>query len=518
MHDAQRVQQVGDIVRQPPVGRQQPAGSAQQLLEQRLTGGLVERPVVVGHAAGREQRGDRQLLHAAVLTYIERGEVKAEGTRQGERVRHPSAPGHALEAGRGQRPLEQLEVRNEAMRVVALDRSTRLRCGVQQCAQPGRHVQRLPPDRLVAEPARGVLRQGHLGDVAGQRCGELRGHLHLPLRDAQLGRERLDLRDVPLQRCAPLHAEGPARDVGGDVRVAVPVAADPGAVAQERGQLRAAAVVLPQGAPQIGVDARHCLPDHARQEVQALPHLVAHLRTLGADLVGGEQDQHLVVERIEQRLLFLRRGFQRPRRQKVADPPLLLEHGAPAGLGGMGRERRLDVERREQRLDIGQRHAVRRQLGHQLADRLRARRLRPRAGPVDADDLLLLGLVHQVEERRERAQQRDQVGKRERGDALHRQLPPAGGACLLRFLAEQPQLLDLREHRRAVARPDRLAEHRPEQVHVLAQGARDPRALARHLQTAPAAHAVLVLGKNPGDPTGDQPAGSRSPHESRPSW
>ena len=220
-----------------------------------------------------------------------------------------------------------------------------------------------------------------------------------------------------------MHLQRPPGDVGGHVRVAVAVAPDPRPEAQEESRLRVHIVAVAQRPPHILPQLGHHLPDRCGQVVQSLLDLVTHLRPLGPDFVGREQEHDLVVDLIEEPCLLL--GGRLPASktdQKRGDPLLLLQDRRPPCLGRMGREGRLDVEAAEIREDVLERNAGGVERLYRLGDRLR-----PRAPAcalaVDADDLLLLRLVHQVEERGVGAQEHDDVVELEAGDPLRGSTP-----------------------------------------------------------------------------------------------
>ena len=220
-------------------------------------------------------------------------------------------------------------------------------------------------------------------------------------------------------------AERPRGDFGRDVRVAVAVAADPRAVAHDgaealaRGLWRLAAarrprsvVLLPVGlaesAAQVAVDLGDDVPDRRRDEVEPVADLVLDGDVVGADLVGRQKQAQAVADVGLGAVALGGRDLVVAERVEQAGGLALVEQNrAPPRLGGVRRQRRLDVELPHpfQRLLAARARGL--ELVDRVGQRLAARglwRRRPRPLAVHAHDLVLLGLVDEVEVGRQRPQ------------------------------------------------------------------------------------------------------------------
>jgi hypothetical protein len=130
--------------------------------------------------------------------------------------------------------------------------------------------------------------------------------------------------------------------------------------------------------------------------------------------------------------------------------------------------------------------------------------------PVDAQDLPLLRLVDQVEERPERAQQRGQAGQDQRRDPARGLGPQRRVVFTVRPPAQLAQRLDPVERVGAVAGLDRRAEHGAQQVDLLAQGPRDAGPGGGDVDAVPALHADEITADPQSYATSDPIA--RRPH------
>ena len=477
--------------------------------------------VVLDDAGEAQDLRHRRLVDAAVLADVEAGEGEAEALDQRLHPGQAAVAGDLAEPGGPEAPADQFEVGSQVGEPVGglvrrlVQRSSVLEAGA-ELADSLDHEAELAPVGLVADLAvagRLALRREPLPfGVAGEGLEQLVRDRHLAVGERQLAAQGPELFLDPAERRAPLHPDRPAGDLRRDVRVAVPVAADPGAVAQAEawdGGLTVFTESALQRPLDVFADARHRLPDHVAEEVEPLLDLVLDARPLGRDLVGGEQHGDLHVELLEQAVALVRRGaFTLEGVEQLADPLLLEQHRAAARLGRVGGQRRLDVEALDQREDLLGVPSGAGQPGQGRVDGLRARRATGTGGagplPVDAQDLLLLGLVDQVEEGGEGAQQPDDLVQVEAGDALTE--PPAQIRVVLadRPLGEPPQLLDPRQGLRARPVLDRLAEEGAEQVDLLGERFRDPGALRSELQALPtlSVRCHARWGRSPRPPSG----------------
>jgi hypothetical protein len=243
------------------------------------------------------------------------------------------------------------------------------------------------------------------------------------------------------------------------------------------------------------------------QEVVPLLHLLPHRGPLGAHLVGPQQKRDLTVEAIQRLGALVRRGVGAAQGgEQVGDVLLFAEDRAAARLRGVGREGGLDVELLEQAHHLVERVALILQVRHRRVDRLGARLrvgravLLPRSqrplrgagrpGPltVDADDLLLLRLVDEVEEGGVDVQEPLQRVLVQLGNAACRLLALLGGVLLLRLLAERPQPLHVLEEGRPTLLLRDATEHAAKKVDLTAQGLGDAGAFGVEVEVVPAAH------------------------------
>ena len=168
-----------------------------------------------------------------------------------------------------------------------------------QAQQFGQHVADLDPERFVTVGVEDLIR--HRDDLrirfdgAAQRCR----HFHQARRDAHFAVQILQRLDMPAQHCRPMLAKSIAGDVRGHEGIAVLIAADPGTEKKKYRQLRTAAVAGGQGTLQIAVYSRNGLPDSGHKKVQPLLHLIAYPQTLGAHLIGGQQQIDLLVDLLQ---------------------------------------------------------------------------------------------------------------------------------------------------------------------------------------------------------------------------
>src|SRR5690606_14332166 len=107
---------------------------------------------------------------------------------------------------------------------------------------------------------------------------------------------------------------------------------------------------------------------------------------------------------------------------------------------------------------------------------------------IDADDLLLLRLVHEMEEGVVRAQEPDDLVLLEPADDLGGAVAGRGILLVGGPFAQLSELFHQVEDTLASLLANRLAEHLSQQVHLLREALRDPRSLRLYLQSLPAAH------------------------------
>ncbi len=186
---------------------------------------------VPGVPALRQHLGHHAGVHVRVLPEVHRGQVEAEhlGAAPGVLQRTPRQP---PQAGRGERPLQELQIGQVRLdvRVAALGAAA-------GGLQPGRHEAQLLAPALV-RPGAPATTPAARGTAPGRRRSRppaLRARRDRSAADdADSSRqEGADVGGVAAQHQRPLPLQRGAGDLGGDERVPVSVAADPGAEAEE---------------------------------------------------------------------------------------------------------------------------------------------------------------------------------------------------------------------------------------------------------------------------------------------
>ena len=161
------------------------------------------------------------------------------------------------------------------------------------------------PVGLVAPVRAGV------GRALGQRR-QLGRDVRDQRRHRQLGAEQVQLLEVVLERARRLHPQRALEHVGGDERVAVAVAADPRADAQEGGHLGRGLPRVPplQLVLEVAVQRRHLGQEGLLEERQAVGHLVQHVQLFQPQHACLPQRQHGAADRLVIGGEFLRRELR----------------------------------------------------------------------------------------------------------------------------------------------------------------------------------------------------------------
>ena len=213
----------------------QRAGAGQLGQEHPAAVVFAERGVRVRHSGAGEQLGDRLLVHRRVLAQVEPAQVEPEqldvaAHRFDERGRH------RRRAVAGERGGHHVEVAHQVgRRVVRVALVAEDRRGHTADRQPRRrreaplHAAQRAPVGLVRPERRVVARRVGEVDQRDRR-------VHQPGRHRQLDGQRSEGVEVVGEGDRRLPVEGVPDHVGGDERVAVTVAADPGAHADDRRQ------------------------------------------------------------------------------------------------------------------------------------------------------------------------------------------------------------------------------------------------------------------------------------------
>ena len=339
--------------------------------------------------------------------------------------------------------------------------------------EPGPDVGELEPVGLVrVQPDVAVVDLGQRAPVAGERPAQLLGDADHPRRDRQLVDQLLDRLQVDAQRPVRVQRDDGTRDVRGDERVAVAVAADP------RPQHQWPRVVRdgePDGAC-LALELADELGDGVARQLLQVPadraRLVRDRGLARPDLVGLPQEVDepgdLVVVVLTEEPPPGGVGSSdmrwRPAVECLADPAQHPQHRLARRLGGVRGEHRPQLEQLQGLLHLGPRLAgeLLGQPLHEVAQRAVIRR--PQRTQL-AGAVQLLGGVRELEVLGERAAQRDggtRVQPRQRVRDLR--------AAALRRLPRQPaDLLDQLQQLRAAVVGEGPAEHGGQTADVGAQ-------------------------------------------------
>ena len=414
---------------------------------------------------------ERRSVHLGVLAQLELGEVKAEGLHLPDEPLQVAVRG-ARRACRDQRSLHHGQVLDQLVGA----RVGEVRVAAPRRGDPLRHHEQRPAVRLVGRVGR---------DLGGEDLGQLT--LPLPQRE-QLGRRRR-ARAVVRQGAAGAARRGLerredvlGRDDGGGaghvrrhVRVAVAVAPDPRAEADERAHdrgLRAGRIGL-QPVVEPPVDLGEHVEEGRVEHGHDGPHLVEHHR-LGCP-ERRRAPEHVDLGQQAPLVLGQRRPADVQRvalRHQVRDPPDRGGDRAPAGLGGMGGDDRAELELlqpRDRRVEpdlLGQGgHGCRE--GVVRGELVRGQDGLPTVQRADA--VVLLGEVREVEVARESARDLFGPGRGEALDeilGLDERFHPGLVVGADRQLA---QPLDVGQQLAAASLAEHRAEEAAEQPDVVAQ-------------------------------------------------
>ncbi|MGX1321105.1 hypothetical protein AB7M17_004558 [Bradyrhizobium sp. USDA 377] len=317
--------------------------------------------------------------------------------------------------------------------------------------------------RLAAPVRRGVrraLRQRAqlLRDVGEMGC------------DRQLRAEDVQLVQIELHHPARLQPQRAAHDIGGDEGIAVAVAADPAAHAQERGKLAHRLLALFQPVLQHVDQPRHLAQEGVVVERQAVADLVEHGELGPAEQIGLPQCQHLATE-----LLVAGGGLVRGQRDALAaieqagDLHFAVHGALAADLGRMRGQDRADERGLEEVAELVGADARRLGMRQRFRQHAGAAALGGAAGAHLADVVLVLGDVGKVREIAEGADDPHSLGGRHAVEDL---LELAAGEPVLVAVEPDrglPDALDQVEHVGALLVAHGVAQDAPEQADVVAQ-------------------------------------------------
>ena len=220
----------------------------------------------------------------------------------------------------------------------------------------------------IAVPDR--LRAGAGGQLALQRRLEFGQRRQAVLCHAEGLREAPQFRPVAPQAS---EAAGKKRVTGGfqcDERVAVPVAADPGAEADQfRCRQAVIGEVTLQGGVQLFGQGGHGVEQAVLEEVQAPGDFLNDGGLFQANFAGQPQEFDFDPQIVAQRIVLLGSGPQGLEgRQPTVHPAVNFQDRNPLGLGRMGGDHRLHGGRLEQGLEMRRIDSRRRRLGQGMSE------------------------------------------------------------------------------------------------------------------------------------------------------
>ncbi len=437
----------------------------EQALQQRAPGRLGECGVVGLEARGAQQLGNDRRVLVRALTQVERREMEAEDLQRAHQRRQPRRDQRAGVVV-VQRGFDDAQVGKAVVgrRIRVLRRD-----GVAQRAGARERLQRRRQPRVDAgqRAAVGLVLAVRVavGAARGQRPhrGRDRGQ---QLRGRELGAELVDLAQVVAQRDLGLARQRQTQRVGVDMRVAVAVAADPVAHAEERRHRRRR---LPERAFEVAVEPRQRAQEGRRVVRQRVVDLVGDRQPGKAqhprlpELRDARAQQGLVVGALGVVAQRLARG------DKLGDRALGVEDALALDFGRVGGQHRADLRALQRGADLVGAEPGRGQV-------LEAARERARGGlPGDllrgqaARLVAVLGDVGEVAEVRERADHADRLVDRQ---ALEQAVEVAPGARVVLVAVghrEPAHALDELVGRIALLLADDLAEDAPEQPDVVEQ-------------------------------------------------
>ena len=369
-----------------------------------------------------------------MLAAVERGQVEAEHVDAAQGVAQLLI-GDGAEARAAQRAIEQLE-----LVVIDLGVDVALVAILERRAQAGLHVPELLAPRLVHGARAGMRRDlGQPFAIERERGLEIGDRAACPQRRHREGAaERDDVVEVAIDHRDALAGECGAGDGSGDVRVAIAVAADPGAPAQERGQVPRAAEARGEAILDRAVDPGRDVEQRAAEHLERVLDLVDRRRPAGASVLGRVECEDL---RGEARLGARAAGGVELAEDR-GDPAEVIERRPAAGLRGVRGDHRHHEGAVEQRAQIRGRRAG---IDHAVDRRGEAIGRVIAASAQHAETLALLGDVHQVAPQPVGAGDLLELAARQVTDLFGERAPPArevAAAQLARREAEAPAQLE----------------------------------------------------------------------------
>ena len=219
-------------------------------------------------------------------------------------------------------------------------------------AQPRAQLREKHPVRHAIVARRGHrARAGHQRVVVLDALGERRRYVDAAGALRQLLRQVLALLEVGIEDDAVLALEGFADGLAIDVRIAIHVAADPGAEADDAWQFQRLGVNAVQLLERLGdllVEIRHHPIQHLAQVEQHVLTFIGHGQAFARMILGLPGGGDFRAHAIPHGARFGRgQGRIEPIQQQLCHALLLAQHGASGRLGGMRGEHRLDLQLRQ---------------------------------------------------------------------------------------------------------------------------------------------------------------------------
>ena len=326
-------------------------------------------------------------------------------------------------------------------------------------------------DERVPRVQAGEQRQQH-GAIRLARAVRGRHQRGIRGRDRQLARQGFDLGGEQPPRQCPRRLAGLARDLRGNRRVAVAIAADPRSEHDRRGVERQPA---PRGGAQLAIEpaqvARQGVPHRLLEDEETAPHFLNRRRPAQPHVFRAPHREDFTTQVFPDVLPLVDRQIRAVAPFERLRDPHVFPHQAPARDGRwMRRQDDLHPQRDDGLVERIGRDAGRQQPLEGLAERARlgARGRIAKVVPPAADAMVLLRDVGERQEVRERARDRHRLLERQRAqlffEGFERVL-----VLLPRRLGDPPEPLDRVEERLSLARAQRLTQHVAEHRHVVAQ-------------------------------------------------
>lgn len=327
-------------------------------------GGVLAVPIGLPQCIGHRAR-----MHAGFLAHIQPRQMETEAAHAPQQAAH-------CEPARVQALVDLQAVQDQLQVVFQLGRRGVGAVGIVQGGLQARAhqvVEQAVRHVAVARPrACGGVGQQRL--VAFQLRAQRRAHRHQRGGLAEQARQLPQLVEITVQHRAPLRVQGAGNGVRIHVGIAVHVATDPGAEAQQARQRQRAAVGFFDGVFQGFVHHRDDAVEHLGEieaHVLALVfHGGAHRRGIGG--LPGRGQRHAEPRRISGALIGRAHAIQVV--DQAGDHQLFFfEQGAAHRLGGMRGEHRLHVDARQPFAQLVQRHALRLEPAQRIVQAFRLR-------------------------------------------------------------------------------------------------------------------------------------------------